>query len=547
MKASMTSRGMLLVAMVVLFLYAAPTSRAAIIASQTDDSASASLNSGDGLFAQDYLYYLGTGSGFTGTLQDLKLRFDSKGNSWRASLYCRTASDYASAPCDSVFGGTSGIDSPSGTFNSASAGVSDYTATWSGTNIFEASKHYFFRLLFNTDSGMFDPVPVLLGSTTPSSYSGACDPLQSTAGFCDILPDIYFVLNTVTVIPTPMLVAVSIASDNASTILAKTGDTVTITFTSSVELGAASSTIAGKTAVIATTSPTVYTASYQLAADDTEGSAAFTLSYSNLSGGAGFITSTTTDSSAVVFDKTAPALAEGAAIAASTDTTPDYTFTSDTAGALAFGGACSAATSTVGTGTTTLTFVALAVGSYSSCSLSVTDAAGNVGTLGVSPFTIEAVPEPAPAPAPAPSGGGGGGGVISGPLSVGYQTPYTPPPAPTPPPAATPEPQPVQVTVGASTGGIDTVAPTPASPTQNSGTDVREISNIQTSAAPAPAAPSVRAPLAVVTPWDTPAGKQINLAAAAANSGFQLPNWILILALLALAAFIGFLFLSRRT
>ena len=233
-------------------------------------------------------------------------------------------------------------------------------------------------------------------------------------------------------------------------------------------------------------------------------------------------------------DTAAPALSESAAIATSTDTTPEYSFTSTEAGALAFSGACTAATSSVGVGTTTLTFAALAVGSYSSCSLSVTDAAGNVGTLGISPFTIEAVPEPAPAPAPASSGGGGGGGVISGPMSVGYQIPYLPPPAPTPPPAAAPEPQPAQVTVGASTGGIDTAAPTPAAPTQNSDTDVRQISNVQTPAAPAPAAPSVRAPLAVVTPWDTPAGKQINLAAAAATSGFQLPNWILILAVLAL-------------
>jgi len=618
----MIRRGMLLVAIAALFLYAAPISNASIIASQTDDSASASLSSGDGLFAQDYLYYLGTGSGFTGTLQDLKLRFDSKGSSWRASLYCRDGSDYASAAC-STFGGTPGIDSPSSsTYSPAPSGLADYTATWSGTNIFEASKHYFFRLIFNTESGMFDPAPVLRGSTDSSSYSGSCDPIQSTAGFCDILPDIYFVLNTVTV--TPVLSAVTIVSSNASTTVAKTGDTVTLSFTSTVGLGAVSATIAGNSAAIATS-----TATYQLVSGDTEGTIVFSLSYASMGGTSGFTTSTTTDSTSVLFDKTvpvltidsgpaeggyasttspsfsftatdiylsetscawdgaatstctspiasiladgthtfavvasdsagnsttlmrnftldtaAPALAEVAVIATSTDTTPEYSFTSAEAGALAFVGACSAATSTVGVGTTTITFAELAVGSYSSCSLSVIDAAGNTGTLAISPFAIEAVPEP-PAPAPSSSGGGSGGnGIIGGPLSVGYQIPYLPPPLPTPP-LSVPEPQPVQVTVGASTGGLAVATPVPAAPTQTRTSDVREISNAQTQAAPAPAAPSVRAPVAVVTPWDTPAGKQINLAAAAAT-GFQLPSWIIILAALLLLAFIGYLFLWRR-
>jgi len=201
-------------------------------------------------------------------------------------------------------------------------------------------------------------------------------------------------------------------------------------------------------------------------------------------------------------DTVAPALAEGAAIATSTNTTPTYEFTSTEAGALAFVGACSAATSTVGVGTTTITFAALAVGSYSSCSLSVTDVAGNTGTLAISPFAIEAVPEP---PAPS-SSSGGGGGIIGGPMSVGYQTPYLPP----------------LPSIALTTEGP--VPSAPAAPTQNIDTDVLEISNVQTTVAPAPAAPSVRAPVAVVTPWDTPAGEQVNLAAAAA-SGLHPPNW----------------------
>jgi len=231
-------------------------------------------------------------------------------------------------------------------------------------------------------------------------------------------------------------------------------------------------------------------------------------------------------------DTAAPALAEVAAIATSTDTTPTYEFTSTEAGSLAFVGACTAATSTVGVGTTTLTFAELAVGLYSSCSLSVTDVAGNVGSLSVSPFTIEAVPEPpAPAPAPSSSGGGGGGGIIGGPMSVGYQIPYLPPSPSialaTEGPSA-PEPQPAQVTVGASTGGLAVNEPEPAAPTQTRTSDVLVIT-----AEPEPVVINTRAPVAVVTPWDTPAGKQINLAAAAAT-GFQLPNWVLVLAALLL-------------
>ena len=223
-------------------------------------------------------------------------------------------------------------------------------------------------------------------------------------------------------------------------------------------------------------------------------------------------------------DTAAPALAEVAVIAASTDTTPDYSFTSTEAGALAFSGACSAATSTVGVGTTTLTFAALAVGTYGSCSISVTDVAGNVGSLSVSPFTIEAIPPPTPAPSS--SGGGGGGGIIGGPMSVGYQIPYIPPlpsialAAEGP---AAPEPRPVQVTVGASTGGLAVATPTPAAPTQNRTSDVRVIT-----VAPEPVVINTRSPVAVVTPWDIPAGKQINLAAAAAATGFQLPLWVFV-------------------
>ena len=158
-----------------------------------------------------------------------------------------------------------------------------------------------------------------------------------------------------------------------------------------------------------------------------EGAHTFTLVAADSAG------NTTTATRSVIVDTVVPVLAEAAAIAASTDTTPEYSFTSSEAGSLAFTGSCSAAVSSVAAGTTTVTFGELSPGSYN-CSLSVTDAAGNTGTLTLSAFTVEETPPPAPAPS------SGGGGVIGGPLSVGYQTP-TPAPAPAP----TPSPQPVLV------------------------------------------------------------------------------------------------------
>ncbi len=203
-------------------------------------------------------------------------------------------------------------------------------------------------------------------------------------------------------------------------------------------------------------------------------------------------------------DTTAPVLAEVAAIATSTDTTPTYSFTSTEAGALAFSGSCSAATSSVGAGTTALTFAELAVGAYSNCVLSVTDAASNTGTLAVTPFTIEAVPPPEPTP---PAKSSGGGGVIGGPLSVGYQVPYLPPP---PPPAPTPPPAPEAVSPPAAAA-----QPEPPATAQTRTSDVL-------------------VPAAADAPLDKPVREQIPMGAAIATSGLQLPSFVAMAAALLL-------------
>jgi hypothetical protein len=75
------------------------------------------------------------------------------------------------------------------------------------------------------------------------------------------------------------------------------------------------------------------------------------------------------------------------------DTTPDYTFSSTEAGTITYGGDCSSSTTNAVSGNNTITFNALAEGTHSNCTITVTDAAGNTSdTLNVSSFTIDTPP-----------------------------------------------------------------------------------------------------------------------------------------------------------
>ncbi len=98
-------------------------------------------------------------------------------------------------------------------------------------------------------------------------------------------------------------------------------------------------------------------------------------------------------------DITPPTLTEVAPIPTGTLATPTYYFTSSEAGTLTYGGACSSASKTTATvGTNAVTFDSLIPDTYTSCTLTVRDAAGNASTLAVSPFTITAVVPPVISP-----------------------------------------------------------------------------------------------------------------------------------------------------
>ena len=89
-------------------------------------------------------------------------------------------------------------------------------------------------------------------------------------------------------------------------------------------------------------------------------------------------------------DTTAPVIAEVTAVTTpTTDTTPNYTFSSDEAGTITYGGSCSSSTTSASSGNNTITLVSLSTGTYSDCTITVTDTVGNVSsTLTLSSFTV---------------------------------------------------------------------------------------------------------------------------------------------------------------
>ena len=90
-------------------------------------------------------------------------------------------------------------------------------------------------------------------------------------------------------------------------------------------------------------------------------------------------------------DTTAATLAEVTFVTTPTnDSTPDYTFSSDEAGIITYGGSCSSGTTSATSGNNTITLVSLSDGTYSNCTIIVTDSAGNASSaLSVSTFVVD--------------------------------------------------------------------------------------------------------------------------------------------------------------
>ena len=90
-------------------------------------------------------------------------------------------------------------------------------------------------------------------------------------------------------------------------------------------------------------------------------------------------------------DTTAPVITGVTAVTTPTiDSTPNCTFSSDEAGTITYGGSCSSSTTSAISGNNTITFVSLSDGTYSNCTITVTDSTGNVSnTLTITSFTVE--------------------------------------------------------------------------------------------------------------------------------------------------------------
>ncbi len=92
----------------------------------------------------------------------------------------------------------------------------------------------------------------------------------------------------------------------------------------------------------------------------------------------------------LTFDSAGPTVTEVTPVTAlGTDSTPDYTFNTTEVGTITYGGSCTSSTSSATLNHNTVTFSALANGTYNDCSITVTDAAGNASApLIITAFTV---------------------------------------------------------------------------------------------------------------------------------------------------------------
>jgi len=105
----------------------------------------------------------------------------------------------------------------------------------------------------------------------------------------------------------PVLTSVSIKSNNLDSSKAKVGNSINLSFTADKALsGNAVVTIAGHAASVSSAGGNSYIARYTITSGDTEGIVNFTIDFTSHSYIPGVQVTSTTDSSSVIFDKTAP-------------------------------------------------------------------------------------------------------------------------------------------------------------------------------------------------------------------------------------------------
>jgi len=95
--------------------------------------------------------------------------------------------------------------------------------------------------------------------------------------------------------------------------------------------------------------------------------------------------------SSFTIDTTAETLLEVTAVTTPTnDTTPNYTFSTNEAGTITYGGSCSSSTTSATPGNNPITLNSLSDGTYSDCTITVTDSLGHASSaLSVSTFVVD--------------------------------------------------------------------------------------------------------------------------------------------------------------
>ena len=208
---------------------------------------------------------------------------------------------------------------------------------------------------------------------------------------------------------TPDLATASDAGDSTSDDL--TNDT-TPTFAVSCETGT-TVTLSGAT-LTATGTCASSTVSITMGAIGTDGTYLFKAYQTDAAGNV----STRSSGISVTLDSAEPTLAEVTPVTTpTTDTTPDYVFSTDEDGTISYGGSCTSVTTAATSGNNTVTFSVLAAGTYGSCTVIVTDAAGNASAaLAVTSFTVTVASSGSSSSSHAEmmSGGGGARGAGSG-------------------------------------------------------------------------------------------------------------------------------------
>jgi len=179
----------------------------------------------------------------------------------------------------------------------------------------------------NDTTALADNNTVTFNALPDGTHSNCKISVTSNGEVSDNLSVSSFIIDTTTL----GLSSLTISSNNDNTTMAKVGNTITLSITSSENIQTPSVSIAGQSQSVSRVSGyTGWSATYTMRDNDTEGSVSLSIAFTDTLGNPVTTVTSTTNGSAVLFDKTTPSLSQVTAVTSITgDTTPDYTFNSN--------------------------------------------------------------------------------------------------------------------------------------------------------------------------------------------------------------------------